>query len=186
MNTKRPAVVIIAAILLLVLSMFVAGLGIASQYGLLGRGFANRQFIAGQARNRTFTPGNGFPSNGFGNNQNDQGTTPNFTPNRQFSGTGITRLFRLIRPITLGLDILMLVLSIVAAIGLFMGKRWGAILAIVLAVLLILLTIPGLLRIFSAMVLIENLVRILLAVAVVVLLLLPAARNSYAPAEESY
>lgn len=183
MDTKRPAVVTIAAILLIVLSLFVAGLGIASQYGLLGRGFGARQFGAGQFRNRNFAPQSGVPSNGF-NNQNNQGTTPNFTPNRQFSATGISRLLRLIRPVTIGLDIAMLVLSVVAAIGLLKSKRWGAVLAIVLAVLLILLAIPGMLRIFSAMVLVENIVRILLAIAVIVLLLLPAARKSYLPAPE--
>lgn len=184
MDTRRPAVVTIAAILLIVLSLFVAGLGIASQYGLLGRGFGARQFGAGQFRNRNFAPQSGVPFNGFNNNQNNQGTTPNFTPNRQFSATGINRLLRLIRPVTIGLDIAMLVLSVVAAIGLLKSKRWGAVLAIVLAVLLILLAIPGMLRIFSAMVLVENIVRILLAIAVIVLLLLPAARKSYLPAPE--
>lgn len=189
MNAKRPTVVTIAAILLIVLSVFVAGLGIATQYGLLGRGLGNRQFVAGQFRNRNFTPQTGVPFNngpstGFPNDQNNPGTTPNFTL-RQQSGTGLTRLFRLIQPVTIGLDIVLLVLSVVAAIGLFKSKRWGAILAIVLAVLLILLAIPGLLRIFSAMVLIENLVRILLAVAVIVLLLLPTARHSYAAVQDN-
>lgn len=189
MNTQRPAVVTIAAILLIVLSLFVAGLGIATQYGLLGRGFGNRQFVAGQFPNRNFTPQNGVPFNngpstGIPNDQNNPGTTPNFTL-RQQSGTGLARLFRLIRPVTISLDIVLLVLSVVAAIGLFKSKRWGAILAIVLAVLLILLAIPGLLRIFSAMVLIENLVRILMAVAVIVLLLLPTARKSYLSAQDS-
>jgi len=184
MDTKRPAVITIAAILLIVLSLFVAGLGIASQYGLLRGGFGSRQFVAGQFRNRNFTPPNGIPFNGFPNNQNNQGTTPNFSPNRQF-GSGISRLFRLIRPITLGFDITMLILSVVAAIGLFKSKRWGAIMAIVLAVLLILFAIPGMLRIFSAVVLIENVVRILLAIAVIVLLLLPVSRKSYLPAPEN-
>ncbi len=189
MNTQRPAVVTIAAILLIVLSLFVAGLGIASQYGLLGRGLGNRQFVAGQFRNRNFTPQNGVPFNsgpstGLPNDQNNQGTTPNFTPNQQI-GTGLARLIRLIRPVTIGLDIVLFVLSVVAAIGLFKSKRWGAILGIVLAVLVILLSIPGMLRIFSAVVLIENLVRILLAVAVIVLLLLPTARKSYVPAHDS-
>jgi heme A synthase len=189
MNTQRPAVVTIAAILLIVLSLFVAGLGIASQYGLLGRGLGNRQFVAGQFRNRNFTPQNGVPFNsgpstGLPNDQNNQGTTPNFTPNQQV-GTGFARLIRLIRPVTIGLDIVLFVLSVVAGIGLFKNKRWGAILGIVLAILVILLTIPGMLRIFSAVVLIENLVRILLAVAVIVLLLLPTARKSYVPAHDS-
>ena len=188
-NPKRPAVVTIAAILLIVVSLFVAGLGISSQYGLLGQGFGGRQFGAGQFRNRAFTPPNGFPSNGlpnngFPNDQNNGGTMPNFTPNRQV-GTGFTRLFRLMRPLTIGLDIGLLILAGIAAFGLFKSKRWGAILAIVLSVLLILLAIPGFLRIFSAITLIENLARILLALGVIVLLLLPVARKSYLPAQDN-
>lgn len=186
MNTKRPAVITIGAILLLILSLMVTGLGLANQFGLFGRGFGSRQFVIGQTRNRNFTPQNGFPQNGFPqngspNDQNNQGTTPNFTPNRFVgTGSGITRLFRLIQPIMIGLDILLLVLAVVAAIGLFKIKRWGAIMAIVIATLLILLSIPGMLRIFTPVILIENLVRILLAVAVIVLLLLPASRRAYA------
>jgi hypothetical protein len=180
-TTKRPPVVTIAAIVLIVLAVFVAGLGIANQFGLLGRaGFGGRTFFNNQLRNRNFVPPNGFPSGGFTNNQ---GTTPNFTPNRT-GITGITRLFSFLGPVTIGLDIALLILAIVAGIGLFKSKRWAAILAIVLAVLLILLAIPGMLRIFSAVVLVENLVRILLGVAVIVLLLLPASRKSFAPPQE--
>jgi hypothetical protein len=189
MDTKRPVVITIGATLLLILSLLVTGLGIANQYGLLGRGLGARQFVVGRSGNRNFTPQNGFPQNGFPqngnpNDQNNQGTTPNFTPNRRI-GTGVTTLFRLIRPVAIGLDILLLILSVVATIALFKSKRWGAILAIIISVLLILLTIPGMLRIFSAVVLVENLVRILLAVAVIVLLLLPAARKAYASTKGS-
>ncbi len=189
MNTQRPAVVTIAAILLIVLSLFVGGLGIARQFGLLGVGFGGRQFFAGQSRNRNFTPPNGFPSGGFQNNggipdQNNQGTTPNFTPNQTFN-TGFARLFSLFRPVTIALDIILLVLAGVAAFGLFKNQRWGATLAIVLAVLLFLLAIPGLIRIFSATVLIETLTRMLMAVAVIVLLLLPVARQSYLPVRDA-
>lgn len=176
--TKRPAVVTIAAIVLIVLAVFVAGLGIANQFGLFGRaGLGNRVFLNGQTRNRNFIPQNGFPSNGF--NNNNGGTTPNFTPNRTV-GTGLISLFRLIGPITLGLDIALLILAVLATIGLLKVKRWAAIMAIVLAVLLILLTIPGMLRIFSAVTLVENLIRILLGVTVIVLLLLPGSRRAFA------
>ena len=136
---KRPTVVTIAAILLIVLALFVAGLGIASQYGLLGRGFGNRQFAGGQFRNRSFNSQNGGTNNNgpigtLPNDQNNQGTTPNFqgtAPNfsRTFSGgTGLAGLLRLIQPVTIGLDIVILALSVVAAFGLFKGKRWGVIL----------------------------------------------------------
>ncbi len=188
-TTKRPTVVTIAAILLIILALFVAGLGIASQYGLLGRGrLGNQTFVPGQFQNRSFNSQNGGTNNNgpigtLPNDQGNPGTTPNFS--RPFAGgTGLTRIFRLIRPVTIGLDIVLLALSVVAAFGLFKGKRWGVILAIVLAVFLILTTIPGLLRIFSAMVLIENLVRILLAVVVIVLLLLPSARKSFATIDD--
>jgi hypothetical protein len=188
MDTKRPPVVTIAAILLVVLALFVAGLGIAGQFGLT-RG--NRQFAAGQFRNRNFTFPNGGANNGspignLPNGQNGTGTTPNF--NRTFPGTtgatGITRLIRLIRPVTIGLDIVLLILAGVAAFAIFRGKRWGLILAIVLAVIILLLTIPGFIRIFSSIVLIENLARILLAVAVIVLLLLPASRKAFATVDD--
>jgi hypothetical protein len=189
MDTKRPAVITIGAVLLLILSLLVAGLGVANQFGLLGRGLGARQFVVGRSGNRNFSPQNGFPQNGFPqngvpNDQNYQGTTPNFAPNRQF-GTGFNTLFRLIQPIMLGLDILLLILSVIATIGLFKSKRWGAILAIIISVLMILLTIPGMLRVFSSVLLIENLVRVLLAVAVIVLLLLPAARRAYASSKGS-
>jgi hypothetical protein len=189
---KRPSVVTIAAILLIVLSLFVAGLGIANQFGLLGSGAGNRQFVAGQFRNPNFTPPNGsqsngfpqngFPQNGLPNGQNGQGTTPNFTFNRG-AGTGIARILRIIQPVIIGLDIILLVLSVVAAIGLFKTKRWAAVMAIVISVLVIILTIPGFIRVFSATVLIENLIRILMAAAVIVLLLLPSARKSFAAPE---
>jgi hypothetical protein len=186
---KRPSVVTIAAVLLIILSLFVAGLGIANQFGLFGRGFGNSQFVPGQFRNRNFTPPsgsqsngfpqNGFPQNGLPNDQNNRGTNPNFTFNRG-AGTGIARILQIISPVMIVLDIIVLVLSVIAAIGLFKTKLWAAIMAIVLSALVILLTIPGMIRIFSPVTLVENLVRILMAVAVIVLLLLPASRKSYA------
>jgi hypothetical protein len=191
-SKKRPTVVTIAAVLLIVLSLFVAGLGIANQYGLLGGGFGNRQFVAGQFGNRNFTPPNGsqpigpqsggLPSDGFPGAQNNQGPTPNFT----FTGrspTGLANILRIIRPVTVALDIIILVLAVVAAVGLFLSKRWATILAIGVSVLVILLTIPSMIRIFSTVTLVENLVRILMAVAVIVLLLLPSARMTQATAE---
>ena len=129
MNTQRPTVVTIAAILLIVLSLFVAGLGIARQYGLLGQGFGNRQFGAGQTPNRNFIPPNGFPSNrfpnnGFPNDQNNGGTTPNFNPNQQI-GTGFVSLFRLIRPLTIGLDIGLLILAVDCCIWIIQEQALG-------------------------------------------------------------
>ncbi len=193
MKPKRPTVVTVAAILLIVLTVFVAGLGAATQLGLIRGGFGGRQFTPRQFRSGNFTPpsgfigngagANGFPSTGGGTNglpgAGTGGTgTRTFNPNR----TGAASLFRTLRtlqPIILGLEIILLVGVIVAVIGLFMNKRWGAILAIVISALVILLTIPSMIRIFSSITLVENLVRIGLAIAVIVLLLLPSARKPY-------
>jgi hypothetical protein len=189
MDTKRPSVVTIAAILLLVLGLFVAGLGIANQFGLGG---ANRAFVAGQFRNRNFNPQGGgqFNNNPIGalpnDGQTNQGATPNF--NRNFTGgtrTGITGFLRVFRFVSLGLDIAILILAVVAAFGLIKGKRWGQILAIVIAAITLLLTIPNFIRIFSAIVLTENIIRILLAAAVIILLLLPTSRKTIATATVS-
>ena len=184
---RRPTVVTIAAILLIVLTLFVTGLGIASQFGLGGSGFGNRPFITGQNGNRNFTPPNGFPFNGlpsngapstgFPNDQTGQGGTTTFNFNRQ-RATGLASVLRFLQPVMIGLDVVLLVLAGVAVIGLFKSKRWGSILAIVVAALVVLLTIPGMLRIFSPITLVENLLRILMGVAVIVLLLLPSARRS--------
>jgi len=191
MDTKRPSVVTIAAILLVVLALFVAGLSLAGQFGLVRRGFANQTFTGSQFRNRSFSlpndgTNNGAPLGTLPNDQNGTGTTNNFP--RTFTGgtggTGLTRLFRLLRPVTIGLDVILLILAGVAAFGIFRGKQWGRILAIVLAVLLILLAIPSFIRIFSAVVLIENLARIFLAVAVIVLLLLPTSRKAFARVDD--
>ncbi len=191
---RRPTVVTIAAILLIVLTLFVTGLGIASRFGLGGGGFGNRAFITGQNGNRNFTPPNGFPSNGlpsngppstgFPNDQTGQGGTTTFNFNRQ-RATGLASVLRFLQPVMIGLDVLLLVLSGVAVFGLFKSKMWGSILAIVVAALVVLLTIPGMLRIFSPITLVENLLRILLAVAVIVLLLLPASRKSFAVSKVS-
>jgi len=183
-NTQRPVVVTIAGILLIVLTLFVAGFGIARQYGVLRVGVGNRQFLPGQFQSRNFNPQGGFPSSGLPFDQNNPGTVPNFAPNRQV-GVGLTRLFSLIRPVLTGLNVILVVLGVVAAIGLFKIKRWGATLAIVLAVLLFLLAIPGLFRIFSVAILAESLVRMLLAIVVSVLLLLPSARKAFVSAQDS-
>jgi hypothetical protein len=189
MSTQRPVLVTIAAILLLILSLLVAGFGMARQFGLFGTSFGRGQIVPGQLRDRNFNPQGGFPQGGFPqggfpNDQNNQGTVPNFAPNQQM-GIGIARIFRLIRPVMIALNVILLVLAVVAAIGLFKSRRWAAILAIVLASLMFLTAIPGLLRFFSPVMMIENVVQMVLALAVIVLLLLPSARNSYLPVKEN-
>jgi uncharacterized membrane protein (DUF2068 family) len=89
--------------------------------------------------------------------------------------------------VTTGVNIGALVLGLLAAIGLWKQKKWAAILAIILAALLLLTSLTGfasMLRFFSPLVFGEGLIKILLALAVIVLLLLPASRKAYAKLAE--
>jgi hypothetical protein len=74
-------------------------------------------------------------------------------------------------------------LGIAAIIGLWLSKRWGNILAIILAALVLIVTLPGVLQVFSAIVVIENVLKVLLSVGIMVLVLLPISRTVAEPVE---
>jgi len=129
-------------------------------------------------------PGAGFFNPGGQNSGSSNGqTNPNF---RNFQGRvgAISGLFGIIRWVVIGLNLAALVLGILSAVGLWRQKKWAAILAIILSVVLLLVNIPGLLRIFSPLLFGLNLLKVLLALAVIILLLLPAARNAYSPPKD--
>jgi lysylphosphatidylglycerol synthetase-like protein (DUF2156 family) len=103
------------------------------------------------------------------------------TPTFQGRTGGTSGLFRIISFASTGLNIVALVLGLLAAFGLWKQKKWGAVLAIIVAVLILLTSFSGLLRFFSLLIFGEALLKVLLALAVIILLLLPAARKAYAP-----
>jgi len=199
MNPKRPVTLIIATIVLIVLVLFSSGLTLASNFGLLGStfgadGLAGRRFMPGSGSGNL--PGDGFNNlqpgtrPDFGNgqpldNSGSNGGTSQTNPNYQnFQGRtgGINTLSRIIRIATIGLYSAVLILGLLAAFGLWKQKKWAAILAIILSALILLLSIPDLLRIFSWLILGETFLKVLLSLAVIILLLLPASRRAYSPA----
>jgi hypothetical protein len=206
MNTKRPVILTIATILLVVLVLFSSGLALARNFGLVrqnfgGAGFAGRRFAAGGGQGNFpqggfnnaqpgTLPGSGaeggtgtfqLPGNINPNNPNAQ-TNPNFQ-NFQGRGTGgASGLMGIFRLATMVLNISALVLGLVAAFGLWKQKKWAAVLAIILASLLLLTSLTGftvLLRFFAPLAFAESFFKVLLAAAVIVLLLLPASRHAY-------
>jgi hypothetical protein len=197
MNTKRPAILTIATVCLVVLVLISSGLALARNFGLMGTNFGPAGFPNG-----TMMRGQGnFPQGGFQGSGNRPGDGTfqlpgNFDPNnpnaqvnpgtRPFQGrTGTTfGLFRILSFATTGVNIVALVLGLLAAFGLWKQKKWGAVLAIIVAVLILLTSFSGLLRFFSLLIFGEALLKVLLALAVIVLLLLPAARKAYAPPED--
>lgn len=199
METKRPVTLKIAAILLLVLMVVNVGMVLVQQYGWwtpAGGALNARLPRPGQnwdesrprddrmppsrpdlPQDRVFRPGDSqrFPSNG----------------QLSFSLLWL-RVGRLIR---LWGGLALLALAILAAVGVWKGKGWGVTLAILLAALVLLTTLFGVFplrslqlirmtfRLRQAWWLLAtfglNVVQILLALAVLVLLLLPISRQAY-------
>jgi hypothetical protein len=196
MKTKsRPVILKIAAIVLAVLILFSAGLALARNYGLLpNAGFAGRQGLGARRFTGNFQNGNGNGNfqtfqngNGTGTSPNDNGTGTGTFQNGTGTGTfqrssTAFALTRVLRTVTLYLNYGLLVFGLLAVVGVWMVKKWGAVLAIISSILVFLTTVPGLLRINFAtwLTITEAVVKILLAVAVIVLLLLPASRKAYA------
>ncbi|MFH2039558.1 MAG: hypothetical protein ABIJ65_09015 [Chloroflexota bacterium] len=194
MNTKRPAILTIATICLVLLVLLSSGLALARNFGLLGTslgaaGFPFGSMMRGQGnfpQGGSQQPGN-LPGDGTfqrpGNfDPNDPDTQVNPTTRTFQGGTGTTSgLIRILGFATTGLNIVALVLGLLAAFGLWKQKKWGAVLAIIVAVLILLTSFSGLLSFFSLLIFGEALLKVLLALAVIILLLLPASRKAYAP-----
>jgi uncharacterized membrane protein (DUF2068 family) len=74
-------------------------------------------------------------------------------------------------------------LGIAVIIGLWLSKRWGSILAIILAALVLIVTLPGLLQMTAVALVVENVLKVLLSVGIMVLVLLPGSRLAAEPAK---
>jgi len=187
----------IAAVILLVLALLVMATPLLQATSAAGRTGFNRQFT-GQ-----FAPGtgNGTTSTGGQNGFSNQGSTgqgftgqnngiPNqgnsTNTNRAF-GNGTRSLFgfAFLRGIT-GTIVyaILLLVSMAAAVGMFLTKRWGQVLGIVLGVVYLLLalvsSLPLILLSFASALnglsLGLSILRIVLALAVIVLALIPAKK----------
>ena len=84
----------------------------------------------------------------------------------------------------IAVSILALLLGIIAVIGLLKGKKWGAVWAIIAAVLVALSSISAFFGYATGLTIGIAAAKIILAIAVITLVLLPAARRVYSPREE--
>lgn len=112
-----------------------------------------------------------------GDNANGQGSfTPGDRPQGGFSpsNTGLSTLWRILQNI---LYVVELALGILAIVGIWLKKQWGIVLGIIVASVIFIFTIVGMFRMFTTIAVIENIVKCLLAVAVIVLSLLPRTRR---------
>jgi hypothetical protein len=186
LNTKLLP---IAAVLLLVLALLFMATPLLRVSGVSGRSGFTRQF-SGQT-----SPGgqNGFPSQGNGiqgqgftvpdNGTQNPGTTTN--PNRQFAGGNSLLRLSFLNGLT-GTIVyaIALLVALAAAVGMFLAKRWGQVLGIVMAVVYLLLGLVsflpmillGFARGLNGLSLGLSILHLVLAIAVIVLAIIPAKK----------
>ncbi len=189
MTNSRPITLIVAAGLLLLLLLLAALLPLVGGERLF--------FMAGRAGGQQFngrTPGQAAPNfdlknppqnqdNFNGNNQGNgtnSGSSQTYRGNFSSSNTGFSSVLRILQRI---LEWVELGLGILAIVGLWLKKRWGIVLAILISVLIFCFTLTGMFRMFNTIIFIENLAKVLLAAAVTVLVLLPQSRKATAPVQ---
>jgi len=181
MSKLNSKTLTIAAVVLMVLALLFMATPLLRVSGFSGRTGFNRQFN-GQA-----TPGgqNGFPNqgNGFqgqGNQTNPTNSTRQFAGRtRSFIGLGL--LSGLTGTIVYAIALLV---SLAAAVGMFITKRWGQVLGIAMAVVYLILGlvsfIPMLLlgfaRALNGLSLGLSILHLVLAIAVIILALIPAKK----------
>ncbi len=167
----RPVTLIIAAGLFLLLILVYAVLPLTGLERSLVRsgaqGFNRGQFA------QNFNPNN-LPQRQF---QQGQGTDQNSVrPGRTFnSNSGLARVFLILTNI---MRWTIIALGALAIVGLWLKKRWGIVLAILISVIAFASTVPSLFRpSFSAVSIVLNIAILLLSVGVIVLSLLPRSRK---------
>ena len=134
-----------------------------------------------------FQPGNGNFQPGGGNFQPDGGNFQRRSrPGGLFSLFGTARSlginFQYLRYFSMGIVIIGVALALVAAFGVWKQKRWALNLGIVLAVLILLGTLPGLFtlggRFISWIPTSLNILKALASIPIIVLGILPSVRDS--------
>jgi hypothetical protein len=180
MFKNKPVTLLIASGLMIVLVVLV---GILPLFGRI-RGFGmnpGRQFNGqrGQFQRNlpdgATLPNSGIPPQGFtrGDGTSTQGGFTGAMP----SGNMGVKIFQLMRGVQIVGGILLGLLGILSIVGMWLNKKWGRVWAVVTSILIFLITIPNLLRGMFGLSMVETLVKVTFAVAIIVLCLLPKSRQ---------
>ena len=176
---KRPITITIAAVLVLVLLLLSAVWPLVGGDQLLGLGGASRGGMGGGMPSQGGTAPGNFQG-GTPPSQNSQGQAPSTTGGFQTGSTGFSvnqsGLMKLTRILQYALYALEIIFGLIALGGLWTWKRWGIVMAIITSAIVLIATIPGMFRMFSAVSLIENILKVLLAIGVIVLVVLPKSK----------
>jgi hypothetical protein len=189
MSKLNSKTLTIAAAILLVLALLFVATPLLRFSGVTARPGVNRQFNGqfipgGQNGNRT--PGTNPQGQDFtGPNGGVQGQGNSTNPNRQFTGRSSLLRFSFLNGIT-GTIVygIALLVSLAAALGMFLTRRWGQILGIIMAVIYLLLSLLsflpmillGFARALNGLSLGLAIVHLALAIAVIILAVIPVKK----------
>jgi hypothetical protein len=195
MSKLNSKTLTIAAVVLLVLALLFVATPLLRFSGAAGRTGFNRQFNNGQfnpgGQNGTRTPGTDSQGQGLtGPNGGFQGQGNPTNPNRQFAGRSSLLRLSFLNGIT-GTIVygIALLVSLAAALGMFLTRRWGQILGVIMAVIYLLLSLLsflplillGFARALNGLSLGLTIAHIILAIAVIVLAVIPAKKMMTQP-----
>jgi len=192
MSKLNSKTLTIAAVVLMVLALLFMATPLLGVSGFSGQAGSNRQFN-GQFPPRTgtgTTPSggqNGFSGQGFsGQTGGSQGQGNSTNPTRQFPAGGRSLLgFGLLSGMT-GTIVyaIALLASLAAALGMFLTRRWGQVLGILMGVVYLILALvsvipmllSGFARALNGLSLGLSILHLVLAIAVIVLALIPTRK----------
>ncbi len=189
MSKLNSKTLTIAAVVLLVLALLFVATPLLRFSGAAGRTGFNRQFngqITPGGQNGTRTPGTDSQGQGFtGPNGGFQSQGNSTNPNRQFAGRSSLLRLSFLNGIT-GTIVygIALLVSLAAALGMFLTRRWGQILGVIMAVIYLLLSLLsflplillGFARALNGLSLGLTIAHIILAISVIILAVIPAKK----------
>jgi hypothetical protein len=187
---KRPVTLLIAAILVALLVLISAVWPMVSGQKLLGgTRFANEPQPA-QGNVPTGEPPGGTPPTQPGNGNNRQPMNSNSSTGPMNNGASTTNPGKPGAGMNGGLAdgsiknrileyvlySVILILGLVAFGGLWISRRWGIVVSIITAALVFVETLPGLFRSISTINLVVSLIKVVLAIGIIILVVLPVSQ----------
>jgi hypothetical protein len=190
---KRPVTLIIAAGLVILLVFIsavwpmVSGNRFSDQFRNLNNNPQPGQVNPESGNLRQGTPP-AFPGNGDQKrNENGTGSTPGAsTLNSEMPGQGFLSLpgnQNLTIAYEYILYVVILILGLIAFGGLWLGRRWGNVVSIIVSAFVVVTTLPALFQTETAINFVQLFLKISLAVGTVVLVLLPVSKMETSPIE---
>lgn len=190
---KRPVTLTIAAVLVLLLIAISAvwplvggqnlfgGIGPRNGGGFPKRDFSAENFQQGTPPARSRENQNQADPGQPGRGTENSGSGTQFQPGGRMPANrgGAMQLLRVFQYVLYAVE---LVLGLVAFGGLWASKRWGIVLAIITSAVVLVTTVLGFFRPVAMFPLIENLLKALIAIGIIVLVVLPKPKQVQATA----